>query len=139
LTVEAGIKSIQHDRSDPGDATRAELGLRYAYNEKKDTAGLSAAFVAADQDENEYQEYRCFGTYSPGPWRFTLDALTHRYQKAINTIKDAYQVVGSAGWQVLPYLKFSGDVTYTRSPRFTEDYAGLVRMSLDISAAMGGN
>ncbi len=139
LTVEAGLKSIEHDRSDPGDATRAELGLRYAYNDRKDMAGLSAAFVSADRDENEYQEYRCFATYSPGPWRFSLDALTHQYKKVAGTIEDAYQVVGSAGWQVLSYLKLSGDVTYTRSPRFTEDYAGLLRVSLDISASTGGN
>jgi len=139
LTVEAGVKSIQHDRSNPGDATRAELGLRYAYNDRKDMAGLSAAFVSADQDANEYQEFRAFATYSPGPWRFSLDALTHQYEKVISGIDDAYQVVGSAGWQALPYLKASWDVTYTRSPRFSEDYSGLVRVSLDISAAMGGN
>jgi hypothetical protein len=139
LTVEAGVKSIEHDRSDPGDATRAELGFRYAYNDRKDVAGLSAAFVSADRDENEYQEFRAFATYSPGPWRFSLDALTHQYEKVISGIDDAYQVVGSAGWQALSYLKLSWDLTYTRSPRFTEDYAGLVRVSLDISAAMGGN
>lgn len=138
LTVEVGAKSIEHDRSDPGDATRANLGLRYAYNEKKDVAGLSAAVVSADRDENEYQEYRGFATYTPGVWRFTLDALTHQYKKAINGVKDAYQVVGSAGWQVLPNLKVSGDVTYTRSPQFSEDFAGLVRASLDLGTTTGG-
>jgi len=137
LTVEAVGKSIRHDVSDPGDATRAELGLRYVYNDHKDVGGLSFAVVSADQDENEYQEYRAFATYSPGRWRFSLDALTHQYQKEINGINDAYQVVGSAGVQALPYLKFSGDVTYTRSPRFTDDYAGLLRVSLDLSGSTG--
>jgi len=137
LTVEAGVKSIKHELSNPGDATRAELGLRYAYNDRKDVAGLSAAFVSADRAENEYQEFRAFAIYSPGRWRFSLDALTQRYEEQIGGIDDAYQVVGSAGVQALPYLKFSGDVTYTRSPRFTEDYAGLVRVSIDLSGSTG--
>ena len=138
LTLELGGKNIRHDRSDPGDATRIEAGLRYAYNDLKDVAGLSVAVVSADQDENEYQEYRAFATYTPAGWRFSLDALTQRYKEQIGGIKDAYQVVGSAGYQVLPYLKVSGDVTYTRSPRFTEDYVGLVKASLDLGTTTGG-
>jgi len=46
--------------------------------------------------------------------------------------------VGSAGYQVLSYLKVSGDVTYTRSPRFTEDYVGLIKASLDLGTTTGG-
>jgi hypothetical protein len=138
LTVEAGVKSIRHDRSDPGDAVQADLGLRYTYNDRMDVAGLSLAVVSADRDENEYQEYRAFATYSPGRWRFSLDALTHRYERVIGGIDDAYHVVGSAGVQVLPYLKVSGDVTYTRSPRFTKDYVGLVRVSIDLDDITGG-
>jgi outer membrane protein OmpA-like peptidoglycan-associated protein len=135
LTVEAVGKSIEHDVSDPGDATRGELGVRYVYNDRKDVGGLSVAIVSADRDENEYQEYRAFATYSPGRWRFSLDALTHRYKEEISGIDDAYHVVGSAGVQVLPYLKVSGDVTYTRSPRFSKDYVGLLRISIDLSAS----
>ncbi len=138
VTVEVGAKNIKHDRSNPGDATRVEAGVRYSYNDLKDVAGLSAAIVSADRNENEYQEYRAFATYSPGVWRFSLDALTHRYEEQIGGIEDAYQVVGSAGYQVLPYLKVSGDVTYTRSPRFKEDYVGLVKASLDLGTTTGG-
>ena len=137
LTVEAAGKSIRHDVSDPGDATRAELGLRYVYNDRKDAGGLSLAVVSADRDENEYQEYRAFATYSPGRWRFTLDGLTHRYKELIGGIDDAYHVVGSAGVQILPYLKVSSDVTYTRSPRFSKDYAGLLRVSIELGGSTG--
>jgi len=139
LTVELGVKSIRHERDDPGDAIRSNLGLRYAYNENKDTAGLSAAIVSADQDVNEYKEFRAFATYTSGIWRFTLDALTQQYKKTISNIDDAYQVVGTAGWQALPYLKISGDLTYTRSPQFSEDYRGLIRASLDLGTTTGGN
>lgn len=140
LTVEGAVKSIRHDKADPGDARRAEVGVRYAYNDRKDAAGLSAAVVAADRDENEYTEYRAFLSVSPAAWRFALDGLTHRYKAdPLGTgIKDEYQVVASLGWQALSNLKVSGDLTYTRSPRVKEDYAGLVRASLELGAATGG-
>ena len=138
LTLEAGVKNIKHDLANPGDADRGEVGLRYAYNDRKDAAGLSAAAVKADRDENEYEEYRAFATFSPGGWRFAVDALTHRYKNAIDGIKEAWHAVGSAGWQALSYLKVSGDLTYNRSPRFKEDYAGLLRVSLDFGTVTGG-
>lgn len=140
VTLEAGVKQIRHDLADPGDALRGDLGIRVAYNDRKDLAGLSVAVVSADREENEYQEFRAFGSYSPGPFRLTLDALTQRYKRAVagSPIKDAYQVTGSAGWQVASKMKVSGDLTYTRSPRFMEDYAGLVRVSLDLGTTTGG-
>src|SRR3990172_7268259 len=58
LTVELGGKNIRHDRSDPGDATRVEAGLRYAYNKSKDVAGLSAAVLSADRSRDEKPEER---------------------------------------------------------------------------------
>lgn len=137
LSLEAGVKHIEHDKGDPGDADRAELGARYSYNDRKDIGGLSFAVVAADKDENEYYEIRAFATYSPGKWRFALDALTHQYEK-VSGDDEEYQVVGSAGFSPLPHLKVSGDLTYTTSPRFDEDLAGLIRVSLDLGTTVGG-
>src|SRR4030065_286974 len=82
--------------------------MRCTYNSSKEVAGLSAAVVSADRSENEYREYRGFATYSPGVWRFSLDALTHRYKEGVSGPKDAYHVVGSAGGQGLPSLKHPG-------------------------------
>jgi len=140
-TLEVAGKNIRHDQSDPGDANRGEVGLRYTYNDKKDVAGIVAAFVAADRDENEYREYRGFATYSPSKIRLALDALTQRYKKEpIPGIgeKNTYQVVASAGYQVLAALKLSGDLTYTQSPNFSEDYAGLLRATVELGTTTGG-
>ena len=137
-TLEVAGKNIRHDKSDPGDANRGEVGLRYSYNDKKDTAGLSAAFVSADREENEYQEYRGFATYSPGKTRLTLDALTQQYKKEINGKKDQVQVVATAGYQLLAALQLSGNLTYTQSPSFQEDWAGLVRVTYDFAMSTGG-
>jgi hypothetical protein len=137
-TLEVAGKAIQHDKSDPGDATRGEVGVRYAYNDKKDVAGLSAAFVSADQAANEYQEYRGFASYSPSKLRMTLDALTQKYKQEINGKKDQFQVVATAGYQLLAALHLSGNLTYTQSPNFQEDWAGLIRMTYDFAMSTGG-
>lgn len=138
LTVTLGAKNIRHDADDPGDATRGELGVKYTYNNRRDAAGVSLAVVSGDRAENEYQEYRGYATYSPAKWRFALDALTHQYEQAIDGTEDAYHVVASAGYQLLEILQLSGDLTYTKSPRFDEDYAGLLRLSLLYGFSTGG-
>jgi hypothetical protein len=137
-TLEVSAKNIRHDKSDPGNANRGEVGVRYAYNEKKDVAGLSAAFVSADRVENEYQEYRGFASYSPSKLRLTLDALTQQYKQEINGKKNQYQVVATAGYQLLAALHLSGNLTYTQSPNFQEDWAGLIRMTYDFAMSTGG-
>ncbi len=137
-TVEVVGKNIRHDREDPGDANRGEIGLRYAYNKKKDVAGISAAFVSADRDENEYNEYRAFAMYSPDKLRLTLDGIAQKYKQEIAGKKNAYQVVATAGYQLLAMLSVSGNLTYTQSPNFEKDYAGLVRISLDLGTSTGG-
>jgi hypothetical protein len=137
-TLEVAGKNIRHDKSDPGDANRGEVGLRYAYNGSKDVAGLSAAFVSADRDENEYQEYRAFATYTPDKLRLTLDGIVQNYKQEINGKKNACQVVATAGYQFLAALQVSGNLTYTQSPNFENDYAGLVRLSYDLGTSTGG-
>ncbi len=139
VTLEATVKAIRHNLADPGDAKRGELGLRYTYNNRKDVAGLAAAVISADRAENEYQEYRAFASYSPGKARFAMDVLTDLYKREIDGKKNALQVVGTAGYEVLPYLKLLGDLRYTKSPRFEEDYAALVRAVLAFNFAAGGS
>jgi len=137
-TLEFAGKAIRHDESDPGDANRGEIGVRHTYNNSKDLAGLSAAFVAADRDENEYQEYRAFGTYTPDKLRLTLDGLYQHYKQEINGKNNAYQVVATAGYQFLAALQVSANLTYTKSPNFENDYAGLVRVNYDLGTSTGG-
>jgi hypothetical protein len=137
-TVEVAGKNIRHDKADPGDANRGEIGLRHGYNKKKDVAGISAAFVAADRDENEYQEYRAFASHSPDKLRLTLDGIALKYKQAFSGKKNAYQVVATAGYQLLAALQLSGNLTYTQSPNFEKDYAGLVRLSYDLGTGTGG-
>ena len=138
LTFELAAKNIRHDNVGTGNANRGEAGFRYAFNDRKDDVGVSAGAVTADREENEYREFRVFATWSPSKFRFSLDGLTQQYRKAIDGRKNAHQVVASAGYKVRSYLSVSGDVTYTQSPTFQEDYAGLLRATLELGTATGG-
>lgn len=137
-TIEVAGKNIRHDKSNPGNANRGEIGVRHAYNEKKDAAGISGAVVTADREENEYSEIRGFATYSPGKFRLSLDALNQQYKRPINGKKNASQIVVSAGYRFFPSFLLSGDFQWTQSPTFSSDYAGLVRATLDLATGMGG-
>jgi hypothetical protein len=137
-TLEFAGKLIDHDKSDPGDATRGEVGLRYGYNKNRDTAGFSVAMVAADRDENEYQEYRAFATWTMDKLRLTADGMYQNFKQEISGKKNAFQAVATAGYRFLDALQLSGSVTYTQSPSYDYDYAGLVRLSYDLSATTGG-
>ncbi len=48
-------------------------------------------------------------------------------------------MVATAGVRVVSALKVSGDLRYTQSPTFKEDYAGLLRVSLDLATGEGGS
>jgi hypothetical protein len=82
-------------------------------------------------------EYRAFGKRKDGKWDFSLDALTQRYTQAISGEKSAHQVVGSAGLQVKPNFRVSGDLRYTKSPTFKKDYAVLLRATVDLDNVTG--
>ena len=114
--------------------------MRYTYNDKKDVAGLSAAFVSADQAENEYQEYRGFASYSPSKLRVTLDALTQQYKEDDPPTgrRTSTRWSPRRGTSSSPRLQLSGNLTYTQSPNFQEDWAGLIRVNYDFATSTGG-
>jgi hypothetical protein len=138
VTLVLGAKNIKHEAMAIGNANRGELGLKYSYNNLRDAAGITAAVVNADRDENAYKEYRGYVTYSPAQWRFALDALTQQYQQPINAVSQSYQVVGSVGYKLSEIMQLSGDLRYTKSPRYDEDYSGIIRASLLFGTTTGG-
>lgn len=142
LVLEGGLKNVRHDAADPGTGNRGEAGLRWIWNDKKDSVGASAAVMTGDRPENEYSEYRIYGMWSPADLRLAFDLLTQRYKEVFADApgrKDAVQAVASAGYQIRPDLKLSGDVTYTKSPRLNNDYAGMLKVAYNFGIGAGGS
>ena len=141
LALEGSLKSMKHSAADPGTTSRGEAGIRWSWNEKKDAVGVSIASTSGDRRENEYVEGRLFGTWSPGDLRFALDLLAQRYREAFPDHpgrKDGQQAVASAGYQLRPDVRLSGDLTYTKSPALKDDYAGTIKLAANFGVGTGG-
>lgn len=138
LAVQAGIKSIHHLETDPGDALRGEAGFRFNLKGAIDLVGLSAAVQTADQKSNEYQQFRGWLMGSVNRWKFSLDGLTWFYEETSGGEDTTVQVVGSAGYRFSPAFGLSGDLRYTQSPQFKEDVALLLRADLKFGSSGGG-
>ncbi len=137
LTIEAGARTFDHDAADPGDAKRAEVGMRYMMDGFFEMLGGSITTQSADMAENEYTELRGFGKRHTGKWDFSFDALTQHYTQAISGEKNSYQVVGSTGYRLKPNVKVSGDIRYTESPTFKRDLAVLLRATVNLDNITG--
>jgi hypothetical protein len=141
LAIEGSLKNMKHSAADPGTTARGEAGLRWSWNDRKDAVGASVAATSGDREENEYLEGRLFGTWSPGDLRLALDLLAQRYKREFADNpgrKDAHQAVASAGYRIAPDLRLSGDLTYTKSPRVSDDYAGTVKVAYNFGIGTGG-
>lgn len=141
LVFEGALKNVKHDVGNPGTGNRGEAGLRWIWNEKKDSVGGSAAVMTADRAEDEYSAYRIYGMWSPGDLRLAADVLTQRFKRPFGDYpdrKEGVQAVASAGYQLRPDLKLSGDVTYTKSPQLNNDYAGLLKVAYNFGIGAGG-
>ncbi|GBE15744.1 hypothetical protein BMS3Abin14_01819 [bacterium BMS3Abin14] len=138
LSVQAGVKRIHHDADDPGDAAYGELGFRLQMEGVLNLLGFSAALQTADLSENEYRELRGWLMGTVRKWSFSLDALTYLYEVPVNGVDTSTQIVGSAGWKASTLLSLSGDVRYTRSPRYAKDLTILLRADFALDGSWGG-
>ncbi len=138
LIVQAGIKSIHHLESDPGDALRGEAGFRVNLKGAVNLLGISAAVQTADQKQNEYQQFRGWLMGSVNRWKFSLDGLTWFYEQTSGGEDTTVQIVGSAGYQISPAFALSGDLRYTQSPQFKEDVALFLRADLQLGSSGRG-
>ena len=138
LSVQAGVKRISHDAGDPGDALQGEAGFRLQMKGILNLLGLSGSLQTADLPENEYRQLRGWLMGSIRDWDFSLDALAYLYEVPVNGEDTATQIVGSAGWKANPRLSLSGDLRYTKSPRFERDLAVLLRVEYALDGSLGG-
>ncbi len=139
LNLSIAVEAINHDSGKEGDADRYEVSGEYRFGESGDFAGCRVAFVDADESENEYSELRGYGSFGVRDVKITLDAIYQRLKEAINGEKNSYQVVAGASYEPLENLSVYANLTYTKSPRFEEDYAFLARVTYRFDWSRGGD
>ena len=132
------MENINHELSDPGNSSRSEVALTFIPGSLFERVGVSAAVVSGDLSENEYSEIRGYATKKYASTIFSIDALTQKYEEKISGEDMTVQLIGSAGWSMTDSMKLSGDLRYTRSPRFDNDLAVILRVNYNISGQSGG-
>jgi hypothetical protein len=139
LGVHGALKNTNHKEADPGDNTRAEIGVDLDTPAFLDQIGIRLASQAGDLPENEYREMRAYCMASTGTVRWSLDALALMYEEKISGEDQTIQFVGSAGWKLTDKLDLSGDLRITRSPVYDEDLAVVLRARYDFGSGSGAN
>lgn len=129
LNFFGSLTSTDHKEDDPGDIDRSEMGLDITFPTFLEKIGLRTAIQTGDRTENEFSEIRGYAIMSAGSLRFSLDALTMMYEEEISGEDQTIQVVGSAGWKSADSLDVSGDLRFTKSPVFDEDFTVVLRAS----------
>lgn len=121
-----------------GNSNRYGGELRLTMFDKKVRSGLSYHRAEGASGFNSYHEARGYGLYDSGRYVASLDAIGQFYKNRIFAKHDAYEVIGSAGYRILPELALSGDLSYGRNPQFSDELRGVLRLTYNYNSANKG-
>ena len=121
-----------------GNSDRYGGEVRLALLDKKFRSGLSYHRSDGASSFNSYDEVRGYGLYDAARYVTSLDVITQFYRNTIFGKSAAFEVIGSAGYRILPELAFSGEISYGQNPRLTEEVRGLLRLTYNYAYASKG-
>jgi hypothetical protein len=78
---------------------------------------------------NGYDEVRGYCLYEISRYVGSIDAIGQFYRHSIYNRGNAFEVIASAGYHILPELALSGDISYGQNPQFDDDLRGLLRLT----------
>jgi hypothetical protein len=142
-TMEATIDAYQYKRDDRNGSTRVGGDLRSTLMDGAMIAGggfhhLTAGKATADPatgkiDPPSYNEVRVFTLYQKGAYTLSGDAIADLYDADFygNNRKTAFELQASAGYQIIPSLQISGDISYADTPDVKGDVRGLIRLTFN--------
>ncbi|AAR36098.1 hypothetical protein KVP06_13690 [Geobacter sulfurreducens] len=135
LELIADYKRINYHRADRGNTHRYGGEVRMTLAERTVRAGLSYHRADADVSANAYHEVRAYILRDATRYRASVDAIAHLYDDAVQPYggDNAYEVIASLGWKMLPNLMLSGDISYGENPRLDSETRGVVRLVYNFS------
>ena len=121
-----------------GNSNRYGVGARLTLFDKKVRTGLFWHRADGASGFNSYHEVRGYGLYDSGRYVTSLDAIGQFYRNGIFGRREAYEVIGSAGYRILSELLLSGELSYGRNPQFSDELRGVLRISYNYNSANKG-
>jgi hypothetical protein len=139
--LEATVDYRHFDRSSDvstdsnGSSNRYGVEARVTMLDKKLRAG--AAYHRADgaSNFNSYDELRGFCLYDVSRYVGSVDVIGQFYKNSISTKKEAFELIASAGYRILPELALSGDISYGQNPQFNDELRGVLRLTYNYNSA----
>jgi hypothetical protein len=127
---------VRVDRN--GNSDRYGGDLRLTLSDRKVRAGLAYHRSDGAAAFNSYHEARGYGLYDAPRYVASLDAIGQFYKNSISNRKEAFEVIASAGYRLVPELLLSGDISYGRNPQFDDEVRGVVRITYNYRAESKG-
>jgi len=125
------------DQDEIGSADRFGLQGRLNLFEDKGLAGLSYFRVNAPSGINSFHEARAYLLYTAARYSASVDGIVDIYDDSINGQKNGFEIQTSAGYQLIPGLNLSCDLSYSQNPSYDEELKGLVRLSFNYNTGRG--
>lgn len=92
-------------------------------------SGFAVHRMDGSSDKLRYNEYRVFASKKLQRFDLTADFIMVGYDSRIDGVRNSYTVVGAASYEIMPGLKIGADVDYSKNPTFTDEVAGLIKLS----------
>jgi hypothetical protein len=112
-----------------GDSDRYGADARLTLLDKKVRTGFAYHRSDGANSFNSYHEVRGYGLYDAARYVASLDAIGQFFKNSVSNKKEAFEVIASAGYRIMPELLLSGDVSYGRNPQFDDEVRGVLRLT----------
>lgn len=141
--LETTIDVYQYKRDDRNGSTRVGGELRSTLWDGALITGGGFHHLTAGKAKSEpatgkidppsYNEIRAFALYQKGAYTLSGDAIADLYDADFygNNRKSAFELQASAGYQIIPSLQISGDLSYADTPDVKGDVRGLIRLTFN--------
>jgi hypothetical protein len=136
LEITADYRHYKRDTLGNSDRLGGEFRLNLLDNKVR--AGLSYHRSDGASGINSYDEVRGFGMYRGDKFFGDLDAIIQIYDHPIHTKHNAFEVIATAGYRIIPELALSGDISYGENPQYTSETRGVVRLTYNFNSASKG-
>jgi hypothetical protein len=135
----------KHYRRYLGDADRFGGNAKFSFLDNMARAGLGyhylragSGFAITPNPTGSYHELRGYAMHDTKKFFAAVDLLDYLFEDKVNTVKNAWEAIGSLGYHFTPNLALSGDISYGRNPEFTEETKGLLRLTYNMTLPGAG-
>jgi len=128
-----------------GDADRYGANAKFSFLDNMARAGVGYHYLRADSGfaiigtpSGSYQELRGWAMHDTTRFFGALDIIDYIFKDKVFNERMAWEALGSLGYHITPSLALSCDFSYGRSPEFTEEVKGLVRLTYNTTFTSAG-